>query len=103
MPTAKKTTSTKAWAAKKKTTKAADQKQQWYQRHEGDTGSPEYQVYTMTQQILHLQGHLKANHKDYDAKRSLLKLVARRRQHMKYLKNNNLERYNVVAQKLWLK
>jgi small subunit ribosomal protein S15 len=50
-----------------------------------------------------LQGHLKAHDKDVDAKRSLLKKVARRRKFLKYLKENALERYTLIVKKLGLK
>jgi ribosomal protein S15 len=44
-----------------------------------------------------LQRHLATNKKDYDAQRRLLRLVALRRIQLKYLKNNNLERYLIVS------
>ena len=47
-----------------------------------------------------LQGHLAEHKKDVDAKRSLLKKVARRRKFAKYLKDNNLDRYLEVSKKL---
>lgn len=75
----------------------------WYQRHELDTGSPEYQINLMTTKITDLQEHLKTNHKDFDAKRSLLRLVAKRRTFLRYLKNNNLETYLTVSKKTGLK
>ena len=74
-----------------------------FKRHEKDNGSPEVQVAILSDEIAMLQGHLKEHDKDVDAKRSLLKKVARRRKFMKYLKENNLERYNLVAKKLGLK
>ena len=75
----------------------------WYQRHAQDTGSPEYQINLLTQRITSLQEHLKANHKDYDAKRTILKLVAQRRTLMKFLKTSNIERYLLVSKKTGLK
>lgn len=75
----------------------------WYKRHETDTGSPEYQIRLLTNKITALQGHLKENAKDFSAKRTLLKFVARRRQHLKYLKSNDLDRYLVASQKTKLK
>jgi len=53
--------------------------------------------------VTQLQEHLSNHAKDVDAKRSLLKKVARRRKFLKYLKEKNLERYNVVSKKLKLK
>jgi small subunit ribosomal protein S15 len=75
----------------------------WYQRHEQDTGSPEYQINLLTTKITILQEHLKVNHKDYDAKRSLLKMVAGRRTFLRYLKSNSLDRYLMVSKKTGLK
>lgn len=74
-----------------------------FQRHDKDTGSPEVQVMLLTNEIQQLQDHLNAHGKDYDAKRSLLKKVAKRRSLLKYLKGSDLEAYASVAQKLGLK
>ena len=88
-------------AAKAK--KASADAQQWYQRHDNDTWSPEYQTYLISQRITDLQNHLQENHKDFDAKRSLLKLVAQRRSHLKYLKRHDMDRYIMVGKNTWLK
>jgi small subunit ribosomal protein S15 len=74
-----------------------------FKRHEKDNGSPEVQIALLTFTINMLQGHLKAHSKDVDAKRSLLKKVARRRKFLKYLKENALERYTLISKKLKLK
>lgn len=74
-----------------------------YQRHEGDNGSPEVQIAILTFEVTQLQGHLVAHPKDVDAKRSLLKKVARRRKFLRYLKENNIERFSLVTKKLKLK
>ena len=73
------------------------------QRHDKDTGSPEFQISLLSTEITELQAHLVLHKKDFDAKRSLLKKVARRRRFMKYLKETNLETYDSVAKKLGLK
>ena len=83
--------------------KVAGDEQVWFQRHEFDTGSPEYQINLMTTKITMLQEHLKANHKDFDAKRSLLRLVAKRRTFLRYLKDSQLETYLIVSKKTGLK
>jgi small subunit ribosomal protein S15 len=75
----------------------------WYQRHATDTGSPEFQINLLTTRITALQGHLQANHKDYDAKRTILRLVAERRSHLKFLKANDMEKYLIVNKKTGLK
>lgn len=74
-----------------------------FKRHDQDNWSPEVQIALLTFQITHLQGHLKVHAKDVDAKRSLLKKVARRRKFLKYLKMHELERYTLVSKKLKLK
>lgn len=74
-----------------------------FKRDEKDDGSPEVQVAQLTYEVTELQAHLKQHDKDVDAKRSLLKKVARRRKFMKYLKENALDRYNLLVKKLGLK
>lgn len=74
-----------------------------FKRAENDNGSPEVQVAQLTFEITELQGHVKTHDKDVDAKRSLLKKVARRRKFLKYLKENELERYTLIVKKLGLK
>jgi ribosomal protein S15 len=50
-----------------------------------------------------LQQHVAKNKKDFDAKRSLLQKVARRRRFLKYLKETHLETYADIAKKTGLK
>ena len=73
------------------------------QRHGKDTWSPEVQVLTLSQEIESLQWHLVSHPKDVDAKRSLLKKVAKRRRLLKYLKEKDLSTYSQVSKKLNLK
>lgn len=74
-----------------------------FKRQENDDGSPEVQVAQLSFEIAELQAHVKIHTKDVDAKRSLLKKVARRRKFLRYLKENALERYNLLVKKLGLK
>ena len=74
-----------------------------FQRHEKDNGSPEVQIATLTFEVTVLQAHLNLHQSDIDAKRSLLKKVARRRKYLRYLKENFLERFNLITKKLKLK
>lgn len=96
-------------AEKKKTTKKvekkapAEQGNLVFQRHDKDTGSPEVQAGLLSAEIAQLQAHLEAHKKDYDAKRCLLKKVAKRRKFLKYLKDKNLDTYSTVSKKLDLK
>lgn len=74
-----------------------------FKRHDGDNGSPEVQIALLSFEITHLQQHLVDHPKDVDAKRSLLKKVARRRKFLRYLKETNIERFAFVTKKLKLK
>ncbi|GHW02880.1 30S ribosomal protein S15 [candidate division SR1 bacterium] len=74
-----------------------------FKRHDADTGSPEAQIENLTAQITLLQGHVATNKKDFDAKRSLLRKVARRRTFMKYLKSKDIEAYTEISKKTGLK
>lgn len=56
-----------------------------HRHHEKDTGSAAVQVALLTERIEQLAKHLKKNPKDHGSRRGLLKLVAERRSHEKYL------------------
>ena len=58
-------------------------------KHDKDTGSSDVQVALLTERIEELANHLKKNPKDYHSRRGLLKLVADRRSHQRYLDNKN--------------
>lgn len=72
-------------------------------RHEKDTGSPEYQIALFTERIKKLTSHLKKNAKDFHSRRGLLKMVAKRRKLMEYLKKTNEKMYKATIKKLGLK
>lgn len=74
-----------------------------FQRHGADTWSPESQIRDLSQEITILQEHLKDHPKDFDAKRSLLKKVARRRKFLKQIKKSNLESYTKISKKVGVK
>jgi small subunit ribosomal protein S15 len=74
-----------------------------FQRHEKDNGSPEVQIAILTFEIKNLQNHINEHPHDVDAKRALLKKVARRKKFLRYLKENNLDRYQLVVKKLKLR
>jgi small subunit ribosomal protein S15 len=85
---------------------AADVKQQViqkYRRSNNDVGSSEVQVAILSQRILQLQEHFKANAKDFHSRRGLLTLVAKRRRLLKYLKENEPERYKALILSLGLR
>jgi small subunit ribosomal protein S15 len=72
-------------------------------RHNNDNGSPEVQIILLSMDITKLQGHIETNKHDVDAKRSLLRKVAKRRSFLRYLKDNNMERYTYITDLLKLK
>ncbi|MDR0369044.1 MAG: 30S ribosomal protein S15 [Candidatus Peribacteria bacterium] len=74
-----------------------------FQRHDKDTGSPEAQIQNLSEQIAMLQDHVAKNKKDFDAKRSLLQKVAKRRKFLKYLKETKIESYADISKKTGLK
>ena len=74
-----------------------------FQLHEKDTGSADIQVAQLTSRIYHLTEHLGAHKKDFSTRRGLLKLVARRRKLLDYLKRKNVERYQNVLKGLKLR
>ncbi len=71
--------------------------------HESDTGSPEVQVALLTERINHLSGHLKEHKKDHASRRGLLQMVGRRSALLKYLSNNDNERYKKLINKLGIR
>ncbi len=72
-------------------------------RTEGDTGSPEVQIALLSARIAHLTEHLKHHHKDHHSRAGLLKLVGRRRKLLRYLQDNDVERYRAIIAKLGLR
>lgn len=71
--------------------------------HEGDTGSTGVQIALLTARINDLTEHLKTHVKDHSSRRGLLKLVARRRSLLDYLKRKSVDRYQTVLQTLSLR
>ena len=53
--------------------------------HDKDTGSSAVQVSLLTEQISQLAKHLKTHKKDEHSRRGLLKMVSKRRAHLKFL------------------
>ena len=74
-----------------------------YKVHEGDTGSPEVQIALLTFRINSVKEHLKAHKKDHHSRRGLLKMVGQRRNLLRYLQNNNIERYRTLIEKLGIR
>ena len=74
-----------------------------YRRQKTDVGSSEVQVALLSQRILQLQQHFKANAKDFHSRRGLLTMVAKRRRLLNYLKNTEPERYKTLISNLGLR
>ncbi|MDO5670379.1 MAG: 30S ribosomal protein S15 [Corynebacterium sp.] len=74
-----------------------------YGLHETDTGSPEAQIALLTNRINTLTEHLKFHKHDHHSRRGLLLLVGRRRGLLKYLADNNVERYRDLIARLGLR
>ena len=72
-------------------------------QHEGDTGSPEVQIAILTTRINELTEHLKTHKKDHSSRRGLLKMVGTRSSLLKYVRNNDLERYKAIIGRLGLR
>ena len=72
------------------------------QIHDKDTGSPEVQVAVISAAIDELAKHLKKHKKDNHSRRGLIKMVADRRTHLKYLEHKSKSRYNALMKKIEL-
>lgn len=73
-----------------------------HQIHDKDTGSPEVQVAVLSTQIDALAKHLKKHKKDNHSRRGLIKMVADRRTHLKYLERKDKSRYAALVKKMEL-
>jgi len=68
-----------------------------------DTGSPEVQIALITNRINYLTEHFSTHKKDHHSLTGLLKLVGRRKRLLKYLKRQDVNRYEKLIQKLKLR
>lgn len=74
-----------------------------YGKSNTDTGSPESQVALFSYRINHLTEHVKKNKKDIVTRRSLLRLVGKRRRLLDYLQKIDIERYRNIVKELGLR
>lgn len=70
---------------------------------EGNTGSTEAQIALFTHRIKGLSAHLQENHKDHSSRRSLLRLVGKRRKLLRYLANKDINKYREILQTLGIR
>ena len=74
-----------------------------YQRHEGDTGSPEVQIAILSKRINELTDHLREHKKDHHSRRGLYKMIGQRRGLLNYLMKKDIERYRTILEQLGLR
>lgn len=70
--------------------------------HDKDTGSAEAQIALFTKEIESLAKHLKKHGKDNSSRLGLLKMVAKRKRLMDFLKRDNPKRHATLSKKLGL-
>ena len=68
-----------------------------------DTGSPEVQIAILSARIADLTEHLKTHKNDHHSRRGMLKMVGQRRGLLDYLKDEDIERYRAIVEKLGLR
>jgi small subunit ribosomal protein S15 len=76
---------------------------QQFRSHDKDTGSSEVQIALLSERIQYLTEHFKAHKRDHHSRQGLLKLVGQRRRLLNYLKENKVDRYRMVIDKLGLR
>lgn len=74
-----------------------------YATHEGDTGSPEVQIALLTHDINLLNDHIHVHKKDFHSYRGLMKKIGHRRNLLAYLRENDVQRYRELIQRLGLR
>lgn len=73
------------------------------QINDKDTGSSPVQIAVLTERIKELTTHLKKHKKDLHSRRGLIKMVANRRKHLKYLEKNDAKAFEKIVKDLKLK
>lgn len=74
-----------------------------FQKHEGDSGSPEVQIALITERLNTLSGHFKMHGKDHHSRRGLLKMVGQRKRLLSYLKKKDLDSYRNLIKELGIR
>jgi small subunit ribosomal protein S15 len=74
-----------------------------FRKHEKDTGSPDVQIALLSERIRYLTEHFKTHKRDHHSRRGLLKLVGQRRRLLNYLKENSVEQYRTMIDRLGLR
>ncbi len=76
---------------------------QQFGKSEKDTGTPEVQIAIFSKRISELTEHLKVHPKDHSTRRSLIKLVGKRRRLLNYLTAKDINRYRKVIEDLGIR
>lgn len=71
-----------------------------FQLNSKDTGSSQIQIIRLTNRINNLMQHLSQHKKDFHSRRSLLKMVGRRRRLLRYLSKKDQKIYKSLIEKL---
>ena len=74
-----------------------------FKLNEKDTGSSSYQIAILTGRIASLTEHLKVKKKDVSSRRGLLKMIAKRRKHLDYIRGKSEENYKKLIDGLKLR
>lgn len=74
-----------------------------FQRESNDTGSPEVQIAILSKRIEQLTEHLREHKKDEHSRRGLLKLVGKRRRHLKYLSRHDPGSFERITSQLGIR
>ena len=74
-----------------------------HRAHEKDTGSASAQIALFTEEIGRLSAHLKKHQKDNSSRVGLLKIVAKRKRLLDYLRRKDLKGYVSLTKSLGLR
>jgi small subunit ribosomal protein S15 len=74
-----------------------------YRLNGKDVGSPEVQVALLSRRISELTEHLKEHRKDFSSRRGLLTMVSKRRRLLKYVNNDDPQRYRTLIESLGIR
>ena len=74
-----------------------------FRQSTNDTGSPEVQIALLSERINGLTNHFASHKNDHSSRRGLLKMVAKRRRLLDYLKANAPDRYTKIVADLGLR
>ncbi|MBZ2279792.1 MAG: 30S ribosomal protein S15 [Buchnera aphidicola] len=74
-----------------------------YGKNIHNSGKTEVQIALLTNQINYLQKHFSEHKKDHSSRRGLLRMVAKRRKLLDYLKSYNISDYTVLISDLKLR